>query len=172
MKGEGFLNIWYVAKPDYSVMIEQKDPLGSYLTDESGMKLYYFQKDSAGTSACTRDCNSTWLPFNADPLVLPSLLKNSDFSTVSWADGMKQIAFMGRPLYYYVNDINPGDTAGQGFNNLWYVANVSGVVPTSTTPATTATMASATTMTTVTMITPTTTPTTISSSGGGSSGGY
>jgi predicted lipoprotein with Yx(FWY)xxD motif len=170
VNGEGFLKIWYVVKPDYSVMVEQKDPLGSYITDDSGMTLYYFLNDTPGTSTCTGPCSATWTPFSADPLVPPSLLKSSDFSTISRADGMNQTAFMGRPLYTYTNDMQPGDATGQGYANLWYVANVSGVVPTVAPPATTATMA--TMATTVTMVTPTNTPTTVSPYGGGSSGGY
>ncbi len=41
---------------------------------------------------------------------------------------------MGRPLYYYSNDVKPGDTNGEGFNNLWYVANITGTVPTVPSP--------------------------------------
>ncbi|MGB8821142.1 MAG: hypothetical protein WCC68_08150, partial [Methanoregula sp.] len=42
--------------------------------------------------------------------------------------------FMGRPLYYFANDTKPGDTNGEGFNNLWYVANITGTVPVAPTP--------------------------------------
>jgi hypothetical protein len=50
---------------------------------------------------------------------------------------MKQTAFMGRPLYYYSADTKPGNVNGQGFNNLWYVANITGSVPVVTTIPTT-----------------------------------
>ena len=50
---------------------------------------------------------------------------------------MKQLAYMGRPLYTYSPDKKPGDVNGQGFNNLWFVANVSGVVPAAATPTAT-----------------------------------
>jgi hypothetical protein len=70
---------------------------------------------------------------------------------------MKQTAFMGRPLYYYSGDKKPGDTNGQGFNNLWYVANVTGSVPA---------------VTTVTTTVPTTVRTTSVATGGGGGGGY
>ena len=53
----------------------------------------------------------------------------SDFSTVSRADGVKQTAFMGRPLYSYTGDAKPGTVNGQGFGGFWYVANVSGTTP-------------------------------------------
>ena len=37
---------------------------------------------------------------------------------------------MGRPLYFYSGDTNPGDVNGEGINKVWYVANVAGTVPT------------------------------------------
>jgi hypothetical protein len=62
---------------------------------------------------------------------------------------------MGRSLYTYSGDAKPGDVNGQGFNNLWYVANISGKVPAVT-------------------IVPTTTPITVrtSSPASGGGGGY
>ena len=42
---------------------------------------------------------------------------------------MKQTAFMGRPLYYFSDDAKPGDVKGQGFNDVWYVANITGTIP-------------------------------------------
>lgn len=44
---------------------------------------------------------------------------------------------MSRPLYYFADDAKPGDIKGQGFNNVWYVANVSGIAPAVTAPPTT-----------------------------------
>jgi hypothetical protein len=64
-----------------------------------------------------------------------------------------QTAFMGRPLYYYSGDTAPGATSGQGFNNLWNVANITGRFPAFTTPTPTPT--------------PTATPTVNYNSGGG-----
>jgi hypothetical protein len=72
---------------------------------------------------------------------------------------MKQTAFMGRPLYYYSGDKNPGETNGQGFNNIWYVANTSGSVPVVTTIPTTL-------PTTVLTAVPTTMPTRFDYGGG------
>ena len=36
-------------------------------------------------------------------------------------DGKKQTTFRGYPLYYWAGDKAPGDTKGQGVNNVWYV---------------------------------------------------
>jgi predicted lipoprotein with Yx(FWY)xxD motif len=158
MNGENFLKVWFVIKPDESVLISHTTKLGSFLTDTSGKTLYYFTKDSAGQSACTGTCIATWPPFSADQLTAPSLLNAGDFSSVSRADGMKQVGFMKRPLYYYSGDTKPGDTNGQGFNNLWFVANITGSVPVVTPVPTTVP---------TTVRTTTQTPTYYSGGGGG-----
>jgi predicted lipoprotein with Yx(FWY)xxD motif len=135
--GENFLKVWFVIKPDESVLIAHTTALGSYLTDTSGKTLYYFTKDTAGTSACTGSCLAKWPAFSADPVTAPSALKITDFSAVSRADGAKQTAFMGRPLYSYSGDTKPGDANGQGFGGVWYVADVAGTTPAPTSLPTT-----------------------------------
>jgi predicted lipoprotein with Yx(FWY)xxD motif len=136
VNGENVLKVWFVIKPDESVLIAHKTDLGLYLTDTSGKTLYFFTKDTTGQSVCTGACIGLWPAFSADTVTAPSVLNPSDFSSISRADGMKQTAFMGRSLYFYSGDTKPGDVKGQGFNNLWYVANVSGITPVVTTPPT------------------------------------
>jgi predicted lipoprotein with Yx(FWY)xxD motif len=168
MNGENFLKIWFVIKPDESVLISHSTDLGLFMTDTSGKTLYYFTKDTLSQSACTGNCSRIWPPFSASPVTAPSVLGIANFSQVTRPDGMNQTAFMGRPLYYYSGDVKPGTKNGQGFNNLWFVANISGVVPAVSTPVPTATT-----------IAPTTKRTTNasdynsgSSDGGGGGGGY
>jgi predicted lipoprotein with Yx(FWY)xxD motif len=129
VNGENVQKLWYVAKPDYTVMIAQQPAPGTFLTDAKGKTLYYFAKDAPGAASCTDGCLAKWPPFNAGPIIAPSVLKTSDFSAVARTDGVKQTAFMGRMLYYYSDDTRPGDTHGQGFNNAWYVANITGYAP-------------------------------------------
>jgi hypothetical protein len=57
---------------------------------------------------------------------------------VTRADGVKQTAFKGRPLYYFAADATPGDMKGEGVNNVWFVANVTSSVPSVNPPVTTA----------------------------------
>jgi predicted lipoprotein with Yx(FWY)xxD motif len=159
MNGENFLKVWFVIKPDESVLIAHTTALGQFMTDTSGKTLYYFMKDTPGKSACTGTCITLWPPFSADPVTAPSSLNSGDFTSISRADGMKQTAFMGRSLYYYSGDKNPGETNGQGFNNFWYVANTSGSVPVVTTIPTTL-------PTTVLTAVPTTMPTRFDYGGG------
>ena len=132
--GENVNKDWFAVKPDETVMIAQRDTLGLFLTDRMGNTLYYFAKDTPGTSACTGACLAKWPAFSAGPVNAPSVLDPADFSTMTRADGTNQTTFMGRPLYYFANDTKPGDTNGEGFNNLWYVANITGTVPVAPTP--------------------------------------
>ncbi len=129
VRGENVLKTWYVAKQDYTVMIASTPQAGAFLTDQLGRTLYTFNQDSTGTSTCSGTCIATWPAFSANTIVAPSVLKPSDFTPVTRADGAKQWAFMGKPLYYYTGDSGPGMTNGQGFINKWYVANVTGFLP-------------------------------------------
>ncbi|MBL8441360.1 MAG: hypothetical protein JNK96_09070, partial [Betaproteobacteria bacterium] len=44
------------------------------------------------------------------------------FAVIAREDGKKQWAFKGKPLYFWSKDQKPGDTTGEGFNNVWHVA--------------------------------------------------
>lgn len=130
VKGDGFLGVWFVFMPDETVLVAHTAGLGSYLTDTSGKTLYVFTKDTAGTTACSGSCLAKWPAFGPGyPLKVPSSLNLADFVPLARTDNVTQTAYKGMPLYYYSGDAMPGDTNGQGFNNLWYVANVSGVIP-------------------------------------------
>ena len=50
-KGEGVNNVWFVAKPDYSVFIADKDNM-KFIVDSKGKTLYDFAKDMPGVSNC------------------------------------------------------------------------------------------------------------------------
>jgi predicted lipoprotein with Yx(FWY)xxD motif len=127
--GEGILKVWFTVQPDESLLIAHTPALGSFLTDTSGKTLYVYTKDTAGTGTCTGTCLAKWPAFVASPVTAPSILKSSDLTELSRADGVNQTAFMGKPLYYYAGDAKPGDVTGQGFGGVWYVANTTGMVP-------------------------------------------
>jgi predicted lipoprotein with Yx(FWY)xxD motif len=117
--------------PTYSVNIANKAGIGSYLTNGTGWTLYTFARDipSNVTSRCMGNCVKNWPLFYTSNLVLPSGLDASSFTVVTRADGGKQLAFKGWPLYYFINDTKPGDTNGQGFLKLWSVATYPTPVP-------------------------------------------
>jgi predicted lipoprotein with Yx(FWY)xxD motif len=124
MQGEGVGKVWYILDvPAYTVMVGTKKPLGNFLVDGNGNTLYYFTKDSVGHSACNGNCLQNWPAFAPTSLVVPSALNPADFSTITRADGAKQLAFKGYPLYYFANDRARGDVAGQGIGQVWYVVD-------------------------------------------------
>jgi predicted lipoprotein with Yx(FWY)xxD motif len=48
---------------------------------------------------------------------------------ISGTDGSTQVTYDGRPLYYWQGDTEAGQTTGQGVNDVWWVADVSGNLP-------------------------------------------
>jgi predicted lipoprotein with Yx(FWY)xxD motif len=61
---------------------------------------------------------------------LASGLKRTKFRVIRRADGRRQLAYAGHPLYRFVGDSKPGDVNGEGINAFggrWYVLNRSGV---------------------------------------------
>jgi predicted lipoprotein with Yx(FWY)xxD motif len=99
--------------------------LGTILVDSNGMTLYEFKKDTPGVSNCEGACASLWPPLTVT--VTPT--ETSDIpgmlATITRSDGSKQVTYEGMPLYTFASDKAPGDTSGQGYNNLWYVVNIS-----------------------------------------------
>lgn len=104
-----------------TVEVKAKDGIGNYLTDEKGMTLYLFKKDTPGKSACAGPCVDKWPIFAAEVATVAEGLIAADFAVITRDDGKKQTTYKGLPLYYFFKDVKPGDTAGQGFNTVWYV---------------------------------------------------
>ena len=106
----------------HAVKVANKDGIGSYLTDVKGMTLYVFKKDSAGKSACEGPCVDNWPLYYQEKVAAMDNLKADDFGTITRGDGKKQTTYKGMPLYYFIKDAKPGDTAGQGVKDVWFVA--------------------------------------------------
>ena len=97
----------------------EKTALGPVLADSKGMTLYTFDKDATpGKSACNGQCAQNWPPLAAKSAAKPM----GDWTVVTRDDGSKQWAYKGKPLYTWVKDSKPGDTSGEGVNNVWHVA--------------------------------------------------
>jgi predicted lipoprotein with Yx(FWY)xxD motif len=90
------------------------------LTNSAGMTLYTFDKDAAGSgkSECNGPCAANWPPLLAAADAQPS----GDYTIITRADGAKQWAYKGKPLYLWIKDTKPGERSGEGFNNVWRVA--------------------------------------------------
>jgi predicted lipoprotein with Yx(FWY)xxD motif len=92
---------------------------GKVLTDEKGMTLYVFDRDSHGKSACNGPCAGNWPPLKATTSSSPT----DEYTVITRDDGSKQWAYKGRPLYTWHNDKTPGDITGDGFlNGAWHIA--------------------------------------------------
>ncbi len=90
------------------------------LANPSGMTLYVFDKDVAGSgkSVCNGDCAQKWPPLAATA----SDKAGGDYTIITRDDGTKQWAYKGKPLYLWFKDQKPGDTTGDGVNNVWHAA--------------------------------------------------
>lgn len=99
--------------------------LGTILVDGDGMTLYLFTNDSPGVSVCEDACLAAW------PALLgePEAGEGTDealLGTLERSDGTTQVSYNGWPLYYWAQDSAPGDTTGQGVNDVWWVVSPAG----------------------------------------------
>lgn len=99
--------------------------LGDIITDGSGATLYLFLPDDQGESVCYDQCEAAWPPLVATTTAGDGL-DPSLIGTVERTDGSVQVTYNGWPLYYFANDLVPGETNGQGANEVWYVVDASG----------------------------------------------
>jgi predicted lipoprotein with Yx(FWY)xxD motif len=112
-----------IARADEGPVKVANDPKhGEYLTDAKGMTLYVFKKDAPGKSVCVGECEAAWPAFHAETATAPGDPKAAAFSTITREDGRKQTAYKGMPLYHWMKDKKPGDTTGDGVNQVWSVA--------------------------------------------------
>ncbi len=149
--GQGKGGVWFVAATDgsapaapvasgapaaspaetYTVNAATTD-VGTFLTGEDGKTLYVFLKDTApGASVCEGDCIANWPAFllESDEALAAGDGVTGVLSTFARSDGTMQVAYDGRPVYYFIGDKAAGTTAGQGIGDVWYVAAVDGSVP-------------------------------------------
>ena len=92
---------------------------GKVLTNEQGMTLYTFKKDMGGKSMCNGPCAMNWPPLMAAAGAKPE----GKYTIITRADGSKQWAYEGKPLYTWKNDKKPGDITGNGFlKGAWHIA--------------------------------------------------
>src|SRR3989339_768306 len=107
--------------PAKTINISSSASSGSFLADANGKTLYYFVNDTVGKSNCTGQCQTSWPIFYSPNIVASSQLDISDFGQIKNENGQNQTTYYGWPLYYYAGDNAPGDTNGQGLQNIWFV---------------------------------------------------
>jgi len=108
----------------------RKTALGSILVDAHGRTLYLFEKDRNGVSMCGSACAKYWPPLTGRGA--PRAGKGVQQSLLRLArsrNGARQVTYAGHPLYTFVGDNRPGQTAGEGLNNFgaeWYAVAANG----------------------------------------------
>lgn len=123
--GDGVGGVWFIAKPDYSIMIVRSqlvghdgknyksdytvgDGLTTYFTDAKGITLYTFVNDNFKKNNFTKadfSNNAVWPIYETDKIVVPSILDKSKFSVIT-VFGKSQLVYNGWPLYYFGQDAN------------------------------------------------------------------
>jgi predicted lipoprotein with Yx(FWY)xxD motif len=108
-----------------AVQVTQNATLGEILTDSQGMTLYMFTKDEPNVTNCYDGCATAWPPLlvadGEEPMAGAGL--TGQLGVIDRTDGGRQVTYNGMPLYYFANDSVPGDTNGQGVNDVWFVLN-------------------------------------------------
>lgn len=126
VNGENVGGRWFVAKPDYDIMLAEKTVGGQetrYLVDNKGNSLYRFANDTDNQSNCTGGCLNNWPVFGATDPVLPSVLNLTDFGTIGSSSSL-QSTFESRPLYYFANDSDRGDVNGHEVGSVWFLEDI------------------------------------------------
>ena len=146
INGDGVGSIWFVAKPDYTVMVANSQLIGidnveydsllkpgkavtQYLVDDRGQTLYSFSHDKFKTNTFTApdfSNNKVW-PIDTVKTIqnIPSILDKTQFELIT-VSGKSQLVYKGWPLYYFGQDNGlRGSNKGIAFPKpgIWPYAN-------------------------------------------------
>lgn len=110
-----------------TVEVAEHPDHGPHLVDGEGMSLYLFTRDEEGPSQCTGDCAEAWPPVLVEGQVaFGDGVELGLLGTVAREDGTQQLTYAGRPLYAFAQDQEPGDVAGHGANDAWFLVDPTG----------------------------------------------
>jgi predicted lipoprotein with Yx(FWY)xxD motif len=113
--------LYGIPTPDGIVSEEMVAAGGQALVDAKQRTLYAFTGDLKNDKvACAQGatCDNGFTPVVAAQLAEPV----SDFTPISRADGTRQWAFQGQPLYTYDGDAEHGDSKGRAVDPRYHVA--------------------------------------------------
>jgi predicted lipoprotein with Yx(FWY)xxD motif len=97
------------------------------LADPDGRTLYIFDKDTPGKSNCSGGCLVAWPAFVAKD----GAQATGDFTLLE-ANGVKQWAVKGKPLYYFAGDTKVGERNGENSGGVWHTVSGSAAKPAAT----------------------------------------
>ena len=130
-QGDGIGQIWFIAKPDYTIMIANKQLKGfdgnnyksdytvgagnsKYFTNGQGRAIYIFTVDSFNINKFTKadfSNNRVWPIYEEQKIVVPSILDKTLFGNIT-VSGKKQMTYKGWPLYHFGQDTVRGLNLG------------------------------------------------------------
>jgi predicted lipoprotein with Yx(FWY)xxD motif len=146
VNGDNVSNVWFVAKPDYSVMVAKAQLVGLdgvqyksnytpgaestfFVVDSVGKTLYAFSPDKLNTNTWTKadfSNNAAWPIAEIGGVnQVPSFLSKADFGSIQ-VFGKTQLTFKGWPLYYFGGDASTrGNTKGVSVPTpgIWPIVN-------------------------------------------------
>ncbi len=146
INGDGVGKVWFVAKPDYTILIAEKQLVGNdgvsydstyhagtgntfYMTDAHGVTLYAFSFDKAGANHYTKSdfSNDAFWPIVQVSTVenVASTLNKSDFASIT-VFTKPQLTYKGWPVYRFGPDsLTRGNTKGISVPTpgIWPVMN-------------------------------------------------
>ena len=147
--GEAVGGVWFIAKPDYSIMYANAQLVGndgnnylgdytlgdgatSYFVSINGRTMYTFVNDTKDKNNFTNEAfsnNAVWPIVQITLDQIPSTLNSEDFGTID-VFGRTQLTYKGWPLYYFVQDTARGDNKGISVPNpgVWPIVN-KGIAP-------------------------------------------
>jgi len=111
--------------PLASIMTRNSKEYGDFLTEGGGISMYIFMNDKPGQpSQCYDKCAVAWPPLltSGQPTAGAPGVDASRLGTVERRDGTKQVTYHGWPLYYWVDDLQPGETKGQNLNGFFLIS--------------------------------------------------
>lgn len=108
----------------------RKTALGTILVDGRGRTLYLFERDRKGASRCNAACLTYWPPLTSTGTPRAGKGVQRSMLGLTHSGGRaRQVTYAGHPLYLFVGDKRPGDTAGEGLKNFgaeWYAVGANG----------------------------------------------
>lgn len=112
------------------LQVNSRIPFGQHLADASGRSLYVFTGDRDGASNCEDECIRNWPPLIQKGVIRGGReVQEALIGTTVRDDGVRQVTYAGRPLYYYIAAKGPASAAGQAasaFGGEWFLVSPTG----------------------------------------------
>jgi predicted lipoprotein with Yx(FWY)xxD motif len=117
-----------MAETAAALAVANDDDHGEFLVDGDGLALYLFTSDSPDTTTCYDACEGKWPPLLTDTadVTAGTGIDASLIGTIERKDGTTQVTYNHWPLYYYADDEEPGETDGQGVQDVWFLVSPAG----------------------------------------------